>query len=186
MAGQGVGGRHAGQVCRNGRRVQSDRTASCQQQSHKAASEHTAASAYISVLLKAQHTLSCPAAVLLAVLTADLLGWDFFKIWLVGRRGVHGLKPACQSAAKLLSCTCRDPSAASVMAWVQPQSVCSLAYVGPVEHKAPLFVRLSKQQWIAAAGLHEVLGSSWRSTVPVPVQHVLLVLTPAGQASMLN
>jgi hypothetical protein len=32
-------------------------------------------------LLKAQHTLSCPAAVLLAVLTADLLGWDFFKIW---------------------------------------------------------------------------------------------------------
>ena len=81
MAWQGVGGRHAGQVCRNGRRLQSDRTASCQQQSHKAASEHTAASAYISVLLKAQHTLSCPAAVLLAVLTADLLGWDFSKTW---------------------------------------------------------------------------------------------------------
>jgi hypothetical protein len=74
MAWHGMAGVHAWHACRTGKRVQSDRTASSQQQSHKAAGEHTAASAYISVLLKAQHTVSCPAGVLLAV-----LNWDWFK-----------------------------------------------------------------------------------------------------------
>jgi hypothetical protein len=59
---------------------------------------------------------------------------------------------------------------------------CTLAYVGPVEHKSLLLVALSKQSWFAAGGLHELLG--WGS--PVSVQHVLLVLTRAGQASIMN